>query len=502
MLTQSNRKIGLAKLILIILGAQSMFTNVMTAYYQMSYASVIWYLISAVTFIFPLVFMFAEYGSSIRNNNGGIYSWLVDSVGEKYAFTGTFIWLASFVINMILMVSKIGVIFSELIFGNDLTNKLHFGFLNSNEVLGLLGILLVIGATYADTKGIKNVAKASVCGALSLGIIAIFIGGSIILLFLDHGQLAQPMTGIRSLLISPNPQFKSPVAISSFIVYAMFAYGGIEAVSGLISKLKTPRKTFPKAMIYSAVIMVILYIFSIFMCGYSINWTSVLGGKQVDLANIMFISMGNLGAMICKGLGASVAVTKLVTAILVRLIALGYVFGTAGALLVFVYSPIKSLISGSSKDLLPKSITKFNRHDMPAHAMWIQAGLIVLVIILTSLGGKSGQQFFTILVDMNNIGSIFPYLFLAIAFIFFKRNRELPHNYVILKHKSTTYLAVGLVILSIVFAVLVNLITPILAHQYMTAFWSFIGPIFFYLIGYLFYKIGVRRRNRDEIKSN
>ncbi|XIF20248.1 MAG: Hypothetical protein AJITA_00982 [Acetilactobacillus jinshanensis] len=49
------------------------FSNVGIAYDQMGYASIIWYLVGAVTFFIPTSLMFAEYGSA-------------------WAFIGTFIW--------------------------------------------------------------------------------------------------------------------------------------------------------------------------------------------------------------------------------------------------------------------------------------------------------------------------------------------------------------------------------------------------------------------------
>lgn len=36
--------------------------------------------------------MLAEYGATFKEEEGGIYSWLTHTLGEKWAFIGTFIW--------------------------------------------------------------------------------------------------------------------------------------------------------------------------------------------------------------------------------------------------------------------------------------------------------------------------------------------------------------------------------------------------------------------------
>ncbi|XIF20098.1 MAG: glutamate/gamma-aminobutyrate family transporter YjeM [Acetilactobacillus jinshanensis] len=41
--------------------------------------------------------------------------------------------------------------------------------------------------------------------------------------------------------------------------------------------------------------------------------------------------------------------------------------------------------------------------------------------------GKNGQQFFQIIVDMGNIGVLAPYYFIVIAFVSFKKRKDIAH---------------------------------------------------------------------------
>ena len=84
--------------------------------------------------------MMAEYGSSFKKETGGIYSWMEKSVGPKYAFIGTFMWYASYIIWMVNVSSTIWVPLSNAIFGNDITGQLSLFGLNSIQSLGILDV--------------------------------------------------------------------------------------------------------------------------------------------------------------------------------------------------------------------------------------------------------------------------------------------------------------------------------------------------------------------------
>lgn len=80
-------------LVLMIITTVYGFGNVSVSYRQMTYAGIIWFILAGICFFFPAVM--AEYGSAFHDAKGGIYSWLAGSIGEKWAFIGTFVWLAN-----------------------------------------------------------------------------------------------------------------------------------------------------------------------------------------------------------------------------------------------------------------------------------------------------------------------------------------------------------------------------------------------------------------------
>lgn len=83
---EQKKLITTPTLVLMIISTIYGFGNVSIAYDQMAYAGMFWYILAGVCFFFPCCLMMAEYGSAFKDAQGGIYSWLAGSIGERLAF--------------------------------------------------------------------------------------------------------------------------------------------------------------------------------------------------------------------------------------------------------------------------------------------------------------------------------------------------------------------------------------------------------------------------------
>lgn len=97
--------------------------------------------------------MMAEMGSAYRKEEGGIYSWMNNSVGPRYAFIGTFMWFSSYVIWMVSLAAKIWVPFSTFVFGADMTQHWRIAGLEPTQVVGLLAVGWMILVTCVAARG-------------------------------------------------------------------------------------------------------------------------------------------------------------------------------------------------------------------------------------------------------------------------------------------------------------------------------------------------------------
>lgn len=150
--------------------------------------------------------------------------------------------------------------------------------------------------------------------------------------------------------------------------------------------------------------------------------------------------------------------------------------------------------SGTPKALWPAPMTKLNAVGMPTTAMWLQCLLVSLFILLVSFGGDTASAFYNKLTLMANVSMTLPYLFLALAFPFFKARTGLERPFVVFKTRAATLLATSVVVLVVTFANVFTIIQPVIeAGDWNSALWMTGGPIFFSLLAMAIYQNYSRR---------
>ncbi|MBE5910546.1 glutamate/gamma-aminobutyrate family transporter YjeM [Pseudobutyrivibrio sp.] len=489
---KEEKKLGLMSLILMIFTSVYGFNNIPRSYYLMGYAAIPWFVIAGILFFIPFAFMVAEFGSAFRKETGGMYSWMCKSVGPKYAFIGTFMWYTSYVLWMVNVSSGIWVPVSNVIFGEDNTATWSlFGshFLSGSRLLGLMAVIFFIVITYFDSKGIDKISTVtSVGGTAVLTINILVVVGSIVMIIARGGQLQQPFAGLESLKTPLNVAYQgNPIMILSFIVYALFAYGGIEAVGGLVDKTENPKKNFPKGIVTAAMVIVVGYALLIMLVGSFTNYSEILGSDNITLGNVSYVIMSNFAAEIGAAFGATEATQVALAHGFARVYALIMLLALMGAMFTLVYSPLKQLIDGTEKELWPGKMGEIAEDGMPKNAMWIQCAIVCVMVLLVSFGGDTMQQFFLILTAMVNVGMTVPYMFISFAFPKFKKMKDVDRSFVVYKSQTSANIWGYVVTLTLLFANAFAIIQPALDGDYKTTFWSLSGPVIFGLVAWAIY---------------
>ncbi len=501
-----EKKLGLMSLILMIFTSVYGFNNIPRSYYLMGYAAIPWFVIAGILFFIPFAFMVAEFGSAFRNETGGMYSWMYKSVGPKYAFIGTFMWYTSYVLWMVNVSSGIWVPVSNLIFGEDNTAGWSlFGseLLSGSRLLGVMAVLFFILITYFDSKGIDKISKVtSIGGTAVLTINILVVVGSIVMIIARGGQLAQPFLGAESLQVPLNAAYQgNTIKLLSFIVYALFAYGGIEAVGGLVDKTENPKKNFPKGIVIAALVIVVGYALLILLVGSFTNYSEILGTDNITLGNVSYVIMSNFAAEFGKVFGASQAAQIALAHGFARVYALIMLLALMGAMFTLVYSPLKQLIDGTPEELWPGKMGKIAADGMPKNAMWIQCTIVCVMVLLVSFGGDTMQQFFLILTAMVNVGMTVPYMFISFAFPSFKKLKDVDRSFVIFKTQRSANIWGYVVTLTLLFANAFAIIQPAIEGDMITTFWSLSGPVIFGLVAWAIYTRYEKRIASGKIKT-
>ncbi|SPX12590.1 transporter [Escherichia coli] len=452
------KKMSLIGLILMIFTSVFGFANSPSAYYLMGYSAIPFYIFSALLFFIPFALMMAEMGAAYRKEEGGIYSWMNNSVGPRFAFIGTFMWFSSYIIWMVSTSAKVWVPFSTFLYGSDMTQHWRIAGLEPTQVVGLLAVAWMILVTVVASKGINKIARITAVGGIAvmcLNLVLLLV--SITILLLNGGHFAQDI----NFLASPNPGYQSGLAMLSFVVFAIFAYGGIEAVGGLVDKTENPEKNFAKVLFFAAIVISIGYSLAIFLWGVSTNWQQVLSNGSVNLGNITYVLMKSLGMTLGNALHLSPEASLSLGVWFARITGLSMFLAYTGAFFTLCYSPLKAIIQGTPKALWPEPMTRLNAMGMPSIAMWMQCGLVTVFILLVSFGGGTASAFFNKLTLMANVSMTLPYLFLALAFPFFKARQDLDRPFVIFKTHLSAMIATVVVVLVVTFANVFTIIQPV-----------------------------------------
>ncbi|KHO60958.1 amino acid/polyamine/organocation transporter, APC family [Thermoanaerobacter sp. YS13] len=495
-----TKKLALIPLILMIFTSVFGFTNIPRSFYLMGYGAIPWYILSGITFFIPYAFMMAEYGSAFKDEKGGIYSWMEKSVNPKYAFIGTFMWYASYIIWMVNVSSSIWIPLSNALFGKDTTSTWSLLGLKATQTLGLLGVVWVITVTYVASKGLKSISKVTSVGGTAVALlnIVLLLGGMFVLIA-NGGKVAQPIVSSHSFVVSPNPAYQSTIAMFAFLVFAIFAYGGLEVVGGLVDQTENPEKNFPKGLLISALLISIGYSLGIFMVGVFTNWKEVLGSQNVNMANVAYVVMQNLGYKIGQSLGFSEVTSLAIGAWFARYVGLSMFLALTGAFFTLSYAPLKQIIEGTPSELWPNKIGKIE-NGIPKNAMWVQCTIAVIMIILVSFGGEAAAKFFAKLILMTNVAMTLPYVFLSGAFFSFKKNKLIKKPFEIFKTESSALIATIIVTATVAFANFFTIIQPAIEGDLSSTIWMIIGPVFFTLVAFLMYRRYETRK--ESIKNN
>ncbi|GAK30375.1 APC family transporter [Weissella oryzae SG25] len=488
-----KKRIGQGALIMMIFTSVFGFANGPVAFTQMGYASIIWYLIGGALFFLPTSLMYAEFGAALKESEGGIYSWMEAGIGARWAFVATFIVIASWIIWMINVSQKVWITISTLLFGSDTTETWSLFGMNGLQTVGVLAVIFVVIVAILVNRGVQSVAKISSVGGLfvmALNLILLF--ASIVILIGHHGVFQEPLK-VSSFVQSSNPSFHKLSQAIQFALYGIFAYAGLEQMGGVMKDVDKAEKTYPKAVLISTVLIGVGYSLSIFLWGASSNWSALFHNKAVNLGNITYVMMSNLGYQLGNALGMGHGGEVLLGQIFTRFAGLSMFMAYTGAFFVLSYAPLKSFIMGSPKEVWPERMRRLNSHGVPSFTIWGQAIIVAILILAIAFGGNGATQLYQVLTNMSNVSSTLPYVFLIFAFPMFKRLNNVDRPFVFYKSKAATWIVTLLVEALVIVSIVLTIVAPFQIKDYFDGIWTAAGPIVFGAVALIMFEIGERR---------
>lgn len=515
---KNTKKISVISLILIIFTMVFGFNNIPRSFFLMGYSAIPWFVLSSILFFIPFAIINAEFGSSFKDARGGLYTWMEKSVGPRFAFIGIFMWYSSQVIFMISTALNVWLGISYVIWGKDITSDIHPFGISTPFLFLILGVTWVVVLTIMGTSGVRWINIVSSLGGIATVMLnlVLLIGGVIV--FINNGAVFKESVTLNSFISSPNKDYQNIIAMSGFVVMALFAYAGIETVAGYTDKIENAEKNFPKALSISSSVITLGYALGIFVIGMFVNWNTDLGSSgKVHIGNAVYEIMRRLGNSLGQTFGMQDP--NVLGIIIVRFMALCLVLALTGGFASYFYAPLKQLIEGTPDSYWPKSFATVNDR-VSKHAMYSQSAIMIVIIVIVALTGGIGGKFFNNITMMMNTAMTLPFVFISIAYIYFKKNESIKKPFIVFKStKFAVYAAISCCI-TVILGNILQIADPITNFYrmqntfneverlnaqydaYLNAAFMLFSPILFSILAVFIYRRGKKALREKELSKN
>lgn len=213
--------------------------DTLTAAASIGASSVFWWLLLGVVFYIPFAMICAEMGCAYPEQ-GGIYAWIRDAFGGRWASRATWCYW----VNTAVWVPAIYILFAG-VFKQMFLPELSMAWQIALGVM-LTWLAVMVNIITLDVgKWVPNL------GAIIKVIIFVAIICGCFFYIQDHG-MANPLN-----LETLNPDWAQSAQYIPAIIYGML---GFELVSAGSEEMKNPAKDVPRAIFYSGVIIILLYL--------------------------------------------------------------------------------------------------------------------------------------------------------------------------------------------------------------------------------------------------
>lgn len=315
---------------------------VMTVYEYPSFASsgfklVFFLVVGGLLWFLPVSLCAAEMATVEGWEKGGIYSWVGNTLGQRWGFSALFFQWFQITVGFVTMCFFILAALAY-VFKVDALYK--------NPLAMFIGVAVIVWVlTFAQLGGTKYTEKISKIG---------LIGGiAVPILILNIGLVAYFMTGGKSQIDlsvkSLVPDFSD---VKTLVIFASFilAYMGVEASASHVHELKEPNKMYPEVMIMLTVLTICLDAFG----GLAVATT--LPAKTLN-GNLSYGVIETFENIYVNHFGEQFRWLVFVVALLLAL-------GVFAEISAWIVGPSKALLEAAYDGILPARFEKTNKNGV------------------------------------------------------------------------------------------------------------------------------------------
>ncbi|MFT3741643.1 MAG: amino acid permease [Gammaproteobacteria bacterium] len=420
-----RKQLGVFALVMInVIAVDSLRSLPFSATY--GFSLVFYYILAGLVFFLPVSLISAELATGWPSK-GGVYVWVREAFGELWGFV--IIWL-QWVYNVVWYPTILAFMAGALAY---LINPQ----LAENKFY-MLSVILVIfwGATLINCFGMRLSSWVSTIGALVGTLVPmlfiIILGGMWI--FQSHPvQIAFTSRDFFPDLTDVNHL--------SFLLAILFGLVGMELCATHADEVHNPAKSFPRAIIFSAVVIFLSLVLSSLAVAIVVPQNTLNVVTGLLQAFKIFFDSYHLYWM---------------TPIITLLIVIGGIGGVA----TWVIGPTKGLLVATLDGSAPKAFGKVNRHGVPVIILMLQA-VISSVLSLVFLLMPSVSSSYWVLTAITAQLAMLVYIVLFLAAIRLRYTKPEVHRaYKVGRGNGLMWVLAILGMLSSAGAILLGFIPP------------------------------------------
>lgn len=379
---------------------------VMTVYEYPTFATsgfhlVFFLIVGGILWFLPVALCAAEMATVDGLEDGGIFAWVGNTLGERWGFAAIFFQWFQITVGFVTMI--------YFILGA-LSYVLSWDALNNNPVVKFIGVLVIFwGLTFSQFGGTKNTAKIAKAGFIFGVVIPAIILFVLGIMYVVKGNPVHVDLSMHALI----PDFTKVNTLVVFVSFVL-AYMGVEASASHVNKLENASKNYPLAMF----ILVILAIALNTVGGLTV--AAIIPSDQVNLSagvvqtfhQLVFVNLGENFDWIT------------------RIIALLLALGVMAEVSSWVVGPSQGMYAAAKRGLLPKKLTETNKHEVPVPLVLVQGVVVTVWAAVLTFGGGGNNVSFLTAISLTVVIYLVGYLLFFIGYIvLITKHKDLKRAY-------------------------------------------------------------------------
>jgi glutamate:gamma-aminobutyrate antiporter len=328
------------------------------------FSLVFFLLLGGLLWFVPLGLCSAEMATVEGWQEGGVFSWVSNTLGERWGFAAISFGYLQIAIGFIPMLYFVLGCLSYI---------LKWPALNTDPVLKTIaGLIILWGLAFTQLGGTKYTAKIAKIGFFA----GILLPAAIIVIlaisYLHSGAKLQIQMDAASFF----PDFTKLGTLVVFVAFIL-SYMGAEASATHVNEMKNPGRDYPMAIILLMIAAIVL---------------SSIGGLSV--AAVIPHAEINLSAGVMQAFEVLIGQFGSGVEWTIRVVATLLMLGVLAEVASWIVGPSRGMLVTAQKGLLPKALSRVNKNGVPVSLVMSQLLITtVALIVFTNTGGGNNMSF-------------------------------------------------------------------------------------------------------------